>query len=121
MARIHIVLQGKGGVGKSLVAALLAQYLISHGQTPLCIDMDATNATFYRYQAFAVERFPQAEADDRSAQHVDALIERIVATIDAIARNHGVILGRDDPIMMLKHRPAAARYHPSATAGLRTV
>jgi len=26
MARVHLVLQGKGGVGKSLVAALLSQY-----------------------------------------------------------------------------------------------
>lgn len=27
MAMIHFILQGKGGAGKSLIAALLAQYL----------------------------------------------------------------------------------------------
>lgn len=29
---IHMSLQGKGGVGKSLVAAILSQYLASRGQ-----------------------------------------------------------------------------------------
>jgi MinD-like ATPase involved in chromosome partitioning or flagellar assembly len=34
MAKIHMVLQGKGGVGKSFVAAMLAQFKISKGQKP---------------------------------------------------------------------------------------
>jgi hypothetical protein len=38
MAKIHMVLQGKGGVGKSLIAAILAQYNVSKGKQPLCID-----------------------------------------------------------------------------------
>lgn len=32
MAKIHMVLQGKGGVGKSVIAALIAQYKASKGQ-----------------------------------------------------------------------------------------
>ena len=36
MANIHMVLQGKGGVGKSFVAALLAQHLLQKGGHPLC-------------------------------------------------------------------------------------
>jgi anion-transporting ArsA/GET3 family ATPase len=35
MAKIHMVLQGKGGVGKSMIAATIAQYKASKGQTPL--------------------------------------------------------------------------------------
>ena len=31
-ASIHILLQGKGGVGKSLISAILSQYLLSKGQ-----------------------------------------------------------------------------------------
>jgi anion-transporting ArsA/GET3 family ATPase len=31
-----MVLQGKGGVGKSLIAAILAQYNVSKGKQPLC-------------------------------------------------------------------------------------
>ncbi|MCP4981471.1 MAG: conjugal transfer protein TraL, partial [Gammaproteobacteria bacterium] len=29
MAKIHMVLQGKGGVGKSMIAAIIAQYKAS--------------------------------------------------------------------------------------------
>ena len=32
---VHIALQGKGGVGKSLVSAILSQYLSSKGQDVL--------------------------------------------------------------------------------------
>jgi len=40
---IHIALQGKGGVGKSLVSAILSQYLSSKGQDVLAIDADPVN------------------------------------------------------------------------------
>ena len=45
MSNVHIVLQGKGGVGKSLAASMLAQYLTKRGESPLCIDTDPINAT----------------------------------------------------------------------------
>ena len=56
MDRIHMVLQGKGGVGKSVIAALIAQYKKSKGETPLCIDTDPVNSTFEGYQALDVRR-----------------------------------------------------------------
>jgi len=37
---IHLSLQGKGGVGKSLVASILAQYFNSRGKRIQCIDTD---------------------------------------------------------------------------------
>jgi hypothetical protein len=43
MAKIHMVLQGKGGVGKSMIAATIAQYKASKGRR-LCIDTDPVNA-----------------------------------------------------------------------------
>ena len=45
MAKIHITLQGKGGVGKSFISATTAQYKHHKGQTPLCIDTDPINST----------------------------------------------------------------------------
>jgi len=48
MATIHFILQGKGGVGKSLIAALLAQYLHGRGLEVYCFDTDPINATLYR-------------------------------------------------------------------------
>ena len=43
---IHIALQGKGGVGKSLISAILSQYLSSKGQDVYGIDVDPVNQTF---------------------------------------------------------------------------
>ena len=55
MKQIHFVLQGKGGVGKSFVAALLAQYLKSTGNEVHCYDTDPVNQTFSRYKKLKVE------------------------------------------------------------------
>jgi MinD-like ATPase involved in chromosome partitioning or flagellar assembly len=40
MSEIRAVLHGKCGVGKSMIAAVLAQYKASQGQQPLCVDTD---------------------------------------------------------------------------------
>lgn len=40
MAKVHLTLQGKGGVGKSMMAAILAQYKKNKGSNVLCIDTD---------------------------------------------------------------------------------
>jgi CO dehydrogenase nickel-insertion accessory protein CooC1 len=52
---IHIALQGKGGVGKSLISAILSQYLSSRGQDVHGIDADPVNQTFSEYGGLAVE------------------------------------------------------------------
>ena len=46
---IHLTLQGKGGVGKSLVASLLAQYFRHRGAPIHCLDTDPVNQTFSQY------------------------------------------------------------------------
>jgi len=47
---IHMSLQGKGGVGKSLIAAILSQYLASRGQDVHGIDADPVNHTLSEYR-----------------------------------------------------------------------
>jgi hypothetical protein len=49
---IHMTLQGKGGVGKSFVASLMAQYLIHKGAKPRCFDTDPVNHTLAGFKAF---------------------------------------------------------------------
>lgn len=49
MNAIHIVLQGKGGVGKSFAASMLAQYLMSKSDNVYCADADPVNHTFHDY------------------------------------------------------------------------
>ena len=40
---VHVVLQAKCGVGKSYVAAILAQYYRTHEWTVQCFDTDPGN------------------------------------------------------------------------------
>lgn len=54
---VHLILQGKGGVGKSFIASLLAQfYLLRLLRAVVCVDTDPVNATFSGYGAFSTRR-----------------------------------------------------------------
>ena len=52
-AAIHMSLMGKGGVGKTLTASVLAQYFIDRGARVTCIDADPVNKTFCQYEALS--------------------------------------------------------------------
>ena len=52
---IHLILQGKGGVGKSMVAAILGQFLRARGLDVRCIDTDPVNQTLTQYTALHAE------------------------------------------------------------------
>ena len=43
---IHLSLQGKGGVGKSLIASILAQYFNARSKIIRCIDTDPSTGHF---------------------------------------------------------------------------
>ena len=51
MAHIHFIGGEKGGVGKSLVARLLAQYMIDHEQPFLGFDTDRSHGALMRFYA----------------------------------------------------------------------
>ena len=51
MATIHFIGGEKGGVGKSLVARLMAQYLIDRQQPFLGFDSDRSNGALLRFYA----------------------------------------------------------------------
>ena len=56
---VHFILQGKGGIGKTLVSTILAQWLAPKDETALrCFDTDQENATFSRYKAMNVKHVP---------------------------------------------------------------
>lgn len=76
---IHLTLQGKGGVGKSLVAAVLAQYLKSAGRDVRCIDTDPVNRTFAQYGALCADRLQLRDEHNRIDQRsFDLLMERFL-------------------------------------------
>lgn len=89
MAKIHIVLQGKGGVGKSVIAAVLAQYKASKRNLPLCIDTDPVNATFDGYKALNVRRLNIMDGDEINTRNFDALIEMIAAVKEDVIIDNG--------------------------------
>lgn len=89
MAKIHIILQGKGGVGKSVAAAFLAQYKTSTGHKPECLDTDPVNATFCGYKALGVQRLQIMEADEIDPRSFDALIEILAAARSDVIVDNG--------------------------------
>jgi len=89
MAKIHMVLQGKGGVGKSMIAATIAQYKASKGQTPLCIDTDPVNSTFEGYKALNVQRLNIMDGDEINTRNFDALVEQIASTKGDVIIDNG--------------------------------
>ena len=60
MSTAHLILQGKGGVGKSFAAFLLAQYLPEKSVLVRCFDADPINNTLASFPAanlFASSKF----------------------------------------------------------------
>ena len=51
MSTIHFIGGEKGGVGKSLLARILAQYFIDHGQSFLGFDCDRAHGALLRFYA----------------------------------------------------------------------
>ena len=55
MKKIHLILQGKGGVGKSLIASLLMQYLQKKSYNVIAIDTDPVNSTLHGYSKLNIQ------------------------------------------------------------------
>lgn len=78
MKQVHFTLQGKGGVGKSFVSALITQYLRAQGEQVTAIDTDPVNATLAGYKAFDTQRLELMEGGSLVERNFDQLIERVV-------------------------------------------
>jgi hypothetical protein len=74
---VHFVLQGKGGVGKSFVSAILAQYLKSGGQTVHCFDTDPVNATFAQYAGLDAEHINVLKRGTINEKQFDLLVDNL--------------------------------------------
>lgn len=74
MKRVHLILQGKGGVGKTFAASLLAQYHSEKGLDVLCLDTDPVNATFSGYTALNVERLDLMDGTELDSRKFDGMM-----------------------------------------------
>jgi adenylylsulfate kinase-like enzyme len=75
--QVHLVLQGKGGVGKSLISAILGQYFQHKKTAPHCFDTDPVNATFAQYQALGAEHINVLRRGAIHDKRFDELFEKI--------------------------------------------
>ena len=89
MSKVHMVLQGKGGVGKSFISSILAQYKGSKGQTPLCIDTDPVNATFTAYKALNVRKLEILEGEEINPRAFDAIVEMAASSEGDVIIDNG--------------------------------
>lgn len=89
MAKIHMTLQGKGGVGKSFVSCTIAQYKMHKGYAPLCVDTDPVNATFHGFKALNVRRLQIMQDDEINIRNFDNMIEDIAAANDDVIIDNG--------------------------------
>jgi hypothetical protein len=55
-SQIHLVLQGKGGIGKSVIASWLAEYLMKRSKRIHCFDGDPVNRSLAQYRCLNVEK-----------------------------------------------------------------
>jgi hypothetical protein len=76
-------------VGKSFIAATLAQYKASKGQKPLCVDTDPVNATFAGYKALGVKRLQIMEGDEINPRNFDTLVELVAPSKDDVIIDNG--------------------------------
>jgi hypothetical protein len=78
MKQAHFILQKKGGVGKSVAALFLAQYLRSCGEPVEVIDTDPSNATLFSYKALNGQRIQLMEGNVLNEAKFDLLMNRVL-------------------------------------------
>ncbi|MCD4754508.1 MAG: conjugal transfer protein TraL [Deltaproteobacteria bacterium] len=78
---LHLTLQGKGGVGKTLVAVLLAQYFTEKEEfPPFCIDIDPVNRSFAGFKKLSVITQNIIKNKEIEARKFDELMDKIITT-----------------------------------------
>jgi len=79
MATIHFILQGKGGVGKSMIASLLFQACKRAEKNVIAFDTDPVNRTLARYKEFDVTEIEIMKGSDIDQRKFDVLFEGLVS------------------------------------------
>jgi len=79
MKTIHLVLQGKGGVGKSVVASMLCQYILAKGMTLTAFDTDPVNQSLVAMESLKAIRLNiRTKDDDINRRIFDQLMDAII-------------------------------------------
>ncbi|MDL2279250.1 conjugal transfer protein TraL [Desulfovibrio sp. OttesenSCG-928-G11] len=127
MATIHFIQQGKGGVGKSMVAVFLYQALQHFGKEVVAFDTDPVNATMAAFKDFNVSRLEILKHDNIDQREFDRLLEGIYELpeeVHAIVDNGassfvalGSYIKENDVIPLLKENGHTVFFHTIITGG----
>jgi hypothetical protein len=122
----HLMLSGKGGVGKSVVSRLLAEFLADEGDPPLAFDADPINASFAAVPAFKANPVDLLDEDQKvDASQFDAMIDEVLqaersVVIDSGASSYLPLLNyieESDLIPELKAEGFEVYFHSVITGG----
>ncbi|MBB3221666.1 conjugal transfer protein TraL [Pseudoduganella umbonata] len=87
---IHLTMQGRGGVGKSFVSSLLAQYLLHYDVPMRCFDTDPVNDTFSQYTALGARQINILGADNNiNGRAFDELVTALLENDRAAVIDNG--------------------------------
>ena len=127
MALINLILQGKGGVGKSFVASLLTQHYKSLDVETVCVDTDPVNGTFLGYESYGVRGIEILDGDDINPRAFDELIQIVMETPEgaAVIVDNGAAtfvplcsyLIEAEVLPLLKREGHEVRFHAVLTGG----
>lgn len=127
MATINFVLQGKGGVGKSLVATLLTQHYREREIATICFDTDPVNKTFTSYKAFNVRTIDILNDGIINVQEFDNLVETLIEAPEdtAVIIDNGAstflplcaYLNENDIVPFLENLGHRVMFHSVVTGG----
>ncbi len=90
MKKVHITLQGKGGIGKSFVSIMIAQYIKQQDSGLLCLDTDPINATFSTFPALHVRSIALLEGNNMiNERGFDEMMEQIINSDSNVVIDNG--------------------------------
>ncbi|WP_068317903.1 hypothetical protein [Polycladidibacter hongkongensis] len=78
MSQVHIVIQVKGGAGKSFISASLAQYFAGVEKDLICIDADSGNPTFSGYKGLNVNPVDIQDGHNINQRAFDQIVEKFI-------------------------------------------
>ncbi|TYC63999.1 conjugal transfer protein TraL [Rhodobacterales bacterium] len=120
---VHLVMQGKGGAGKSLTSSMLVQYLQFSDCDVQAIDLDPTTPTLSAIKALKAEAIHIMDGDDISPRLFDNVMTKIlessedthtvidtgtssfIATCSYLAENNAFELLREFGVRIFIHCP----------------
>jgi hypothetical protein len=126
LTSIHLTLQSKGGVGKSLCTAFLAQYFSRiEGCTVRCIDTDPNNQTFTGYTGLDVTHCNLLDGAKINEREFDKLMERFLTEDGVFVVDNGSTsflplsnyLLENDALSMLRDAGREVFIHTILTGG----